>query len=83
MKTAHQSVGAFEAKNRFSELLERVGHGSEFTITKHDRPIARLVPAGKPEAEQRMAAAEEIRQLSQRYSLEGISARKLVDEGRR
>ena len=45
MKTTDVAMGAFEAKNKFSELLERVGRGAEFTITKHDRPVARLVPA--------------------------------------
>ena len=45
MKTADASVGAFEAKNKFSELLKRVGRETEITITKHDRAVARLVPA--------------------------------------
>jgi prevent-host-death family protein len=40
-------IGAFEAKTKFSELLEKVSQGVEFTITKHERPIARLVPFEK------------------------------------
>jgi prevent-host-death family protein len=43
MKTRIVEIGAFEAKNRFSELLEQVQRGAEITITKHDRPVARLV----------------------------------------
>jgi prevent-host-death family protein len=39
------SVGAFEAKTHLSSLLERVEMGEEITITKHGRPVARLVPA--------------------------------------
>lgn len=42
------TVGAFEAKTKFSELLERVSAGEEITITKHERPVARLVPYDKP-----------------------------------
>jgi prevent-host-death family protein len=38
------SVGAFEAKTHLSELLVRVEHGEHVTITKHGRPVARLVP---------------------------------------
>jgi prevent-host-death family protein len=38
------SVGAFEAKTRLSELLQRVESGEQVTITKHGRPVARLVP---------------------------------------
>jgi prevent-host-death family protein len=40
-------VTAFEAKTRFGKLLERVARGEEVVITKHDRPVARLVPEGR------------------------------------
>ncbi|MCF8527641.1 MAG: type II toxin-antitoxin system Phd/YefM family antitoxin [Candidatus Nanopelagicales bacterium] len=39
------TVGAFEAKTHLSSLLDRVEMGEEITITKHGRPVARLVPA--------------------------------------
>ena len=42
------TVGAFQAKTKFSELLDRVARGEEITITKHERPVARLVPFDKP-----------------------------------
>ncbi len=38
------TVGAFEAKTHLSELLARVEAGEQVTITKHGRPVARLVP---------------------------------------
>ena len=37
-------VGAFEAKNKLSALLDRVEHGEEIVITRHGRPVAKLVP---------------------------------------
>jgi len=40
------TVGAFEAKTHLSSLLQRVEAGEVVTITKHGRPIARLVPVG-------------------------------------
>lgn len=83
MKTNEASVGAFEAKNRFSELLERVHHGAEVVITKHDCPVAKLVPMSAPEAAERKKTAEELRTLSKKYSLKGLSVRALIDEGRR
>jgi prevent-host-death family protein len=83
MKTTDTTLGAFEAKNKFSELLERVGRGAEFTITKHDRPVARLVPASVPALKERKKAAAELRAMSERYSLKGLSVRALIDEGRR
>ena len=39
-------VTAFEAKTRFGELLDRVAKGEEVVITRHDKPVARLVPYG-------------------------------------
>lgn len=42
------SVTAFEAKTRFGRLLERVARGEEIVITKHDKPVARMVPEGRP-----------------------------------
>ena len=38
------SMGAFDAKNHFSELLEKALHGKETVVTKHGRPIAKIVP---------------------------------------
>ena len=42
MKTA--VIGAFEAKNRFSELLDKAAHGAETIVTKHGHPVAKIVP---------------------------------------
>jgi prevent-host-death family protein len=83
MKTSQASVGAFEAKNKFSELLERVGRGAQVTITKHDRPVAKLVPASAPVELERKKATTELRALSRRYSLKGLLPRNLMMEGRR
>ena len=83
MKTNEASVGAFEAKNTFSQLLERVRHGAEVVITKHDRPVAKLVPMSSPAKADRKRTTTELRALSKRYSLKGLSLRELIDEGRR
>jgi prevent-host-death family protein len=83
MKSTDVAMGAFEAKNKFSELLERVGRGAEFTITKHDRPVARLVPAVSLVKGRRKKAAADLRALRDRYSLKGVSVRALIDDGRR
>ena len=83
MKATTRTIGAFEAKNSFSDLLERVGRGAEITITKHDRPVARLVPAQASGLKARRKAAAELRIMSERYSLKGLSVRNLIAEGRR
>jgi prevent-host-death family protein len=40
------TITAFEAKTRFGELLDRVSRGEEIVITRHEKPVARLVPEG-------------------------------------
>jgi prevent-host-death family protein len=40
------TVPAFEAKTKFGELLDRVLEGEEIVITRHERPVARLVAEG-------------------------------------
>jgi prevent-host-death family protein len=42
-----REIGAFEAKTRLSELLDRVDQGQVFVITKRGRPVAELRPAGR------------------------------------
>jgi len=55
-------IGTFEAKNKLSELLDRVEQGEEIVITRHGKAVARLV-APKGEAERSIAelAAARIR----------------------
>lgn len=55
-------IGAFEAKNTLGSLLDRVENGEEIVITRHGKPVARLVPnTGGIDRAQARAAAERIR----------------------
>lgn len=80
-----ESVGSFEAKTHLPQLLERVAKGEEFTITKHGRPVARLVPISithsKPDVRQTI---EELKAFSKGNTLgDGLNVRDLIEEGRR
>lgn len=39
-----ETIGAREANHNFARLLKEVEAGSEFVVTRHGRPIARIVP---------------------------------------
>lgn len=55
-------VGAFEAKNTLGALLDRVAQGEEIVITRHGKPVARLVPnVGGIDRAQAKAALARIR----------------------
>lgn len=40
-------VTAFEAKTHFGSILDRVADGEEIVITRHDKPVARMIPEGR------------------------------------
>jgi prevent-host-death family protein len=76
-------VGSFEAKTHLPQLLERVANGEEFTITKHGKPVARLVPTStarpKPDVHAAIAAMKVFRKGR---SLGDMSIREMIEEGR-
>ncbi|MGH6916920.1 MAG: type II toxin-antitoxin system Phd/YefM family antitoxin [Geminicoccaceae bacterium] len=76
-------VGAFEAKTHLSALLDRVAKGEEIVITKHGRPVARLVPAASADREAVGAIIARIKALRVGQTLGGLSWKDLRDEGRR
>ncbi len=77
------TVGAFEAKTRLSSLLDRVEAGEEVVITKHGRPVARLVGARAIDQTRVIAAYDKLRAMRKGTTLGGISWKALRDEGRR
>jgi prevent-host-death family protein len=78
-----RTVGAFEAKTHLSALLEEVERGEEVTITRHGKPVARLVPAAAIDRERIDAAIARLKELRAGSSLGGLSWKELRDEGRR
>jgi prevent-host-death family protein len=75
-------IGAYEAKTHFPALLDRVARGEQFIITRHGRPIARLVPVGRTGSDRRREAVERLRLFADRHSL-GVPVKELINEGRR
>ncbi|HUY92469.1 MAG TPA: type II toxin-antitoxin system prevent-host-death family antitoxin [Pirellulales bacterium] len=82
--SGNASVGAYEAKTHFSELLERVAAGEEITITRHGSPVARLVPVrSAPSQESRREVISQMRLLASRNRLRGLKVKDLMAEGRK
>jgi prevent-host-death family protein len=78
-----KSVGAYEAKTRFAELLREVENGETIIVTRHGLPVARLSPMEK-EADDVAAAIEELHRYRREHrpTLGGITIRELIEEGR-
>jgi prevent-host-death family protein len=77
------TVGAFEAKTHLSSLLERVAAGEEVVITKHGKPIAKLVSVTAVDRARVDDAVAQLRRLRKGTTLGGLSWKALRDEGRR
>lgn len=75
------TVSAYEAKTHLSALLERAAAGEAITITKHGRPLARLVPV--PQRADLAVIAAEMRSLRDSIGAEPFDVRTLIEEGRR
>jgi prevent-host-death family protein len=72
------TITAFDAKTRFGELLDRVAAGEEIVITRHDKPVARIVPEGRPRSEQVKAAVAGLRKLQDQISASSSGKAKLT-----
>jgi prevent-host-death family protein len=84
------TVTALEAKTRFGELLDRVARGEEIVITRHDKPVARIVPEGGRSLEKVRQAVADLRalrqEIAQRRGFKPLTDKEIKDainEGRR
>ena len=79
-------IGAFDAKNTFGALLDRVQQGEEIVITRHGKRIAKLVPAEEGhDVDAALLAVERISKRAREHGETGISVdewKSFRDEGR-
>ena len=79
-----ESVGAFEAKTNLSALLGRVERGETIIITRHGKPVARLVPelAGRlgPSLDD---VIQELIEFQKSHPMSRAEVKSLIAEGRK
>jgi prevent-host-death family protein len=81
-------VGIFEAKTHLSSLLDEVEKGGEVTITRHGKPVAKLVRTTEEPSEdvkeRRRAAIARLRAMAKargtNFSIEEIKS--WIEDGR-
>jgi prevent-host-death family protein len=69
-----ETVGLFEAKTHLSELIARAERGEETIITRHNKPVARIVPISKvsPElVQQRLEAVKGLQAIGRQMIARG------------
>jgi prevent-host-death family protein len=81
-------VGIFEAKTNLSSLVEQAEKGQEIVITRHGKPVAKLVRADErhsPEAiARRRQAIAEIREMARKRGqlISPEEIKSWIEEGR-
>ena len=76
------SVGLFEAKTHLSELVARAERGEEVVITRHNKPVARLVPIAAEGSRALRGQALEKLGAFEPIAVEGASLRDLITADR-
>ena len=76
------TVGVYEAKTRLPKLLDQVERGATITITRHGKPVARLVPVAghRPSVPE---VIESLRAFRQGRRLGRSTIRAMMLDGRR
>jgi prevent-host-death family protein len=82
-RRAMKTVGTFEAKTHLSTLLERVEQGEEITITRHGKAVARLVPLRTVDRGRLEDTVARLKAFRRGRRLGDMSAKALIEEGRR
>ena len=72
-----------DARTHLLRLLKRVQAGERFVITRHDGPVAELIPYRGVDTDRVRTVIEDLREFRKSHSLGGLSIRELVEEGRR
>ena len=76
-------VSVYDAKARFSELVQRAESGRSTFITKRGRVVAKVVPASAPEWD-RVAVLDDAEAFRRSVKIKGrVNIRRLIAEGRR
>jgi prevent-host-death family protein len=76
-------VRAIEAGTHLARLLEEVGRGEEITVTRHGKAVARLVPVGALCREGLANTVARLKSFRRGRRRGELSAKALIEEGRR
>ncbi len=78
-----REVGTLEVRNSLSALIKLAEKGNEVTITRHGKPVARLVPVAGGDVGRAREAAEVLRVIRAQARPGPECLKELVTLGRR
>ena len=79
-----QSIGAFEAKTHFSQIIEKAEKGEDFIITRRGKPVAKIIPFEQKKEMTFKEAVEQLMEMQKFYRGEpgSFNIREAIEEGR-
>jgi prevent-host-death family protein len=79
------TVASDDAQAHLPQLLEQVANGQKIVITDRGKPVAMLVPPPPAQAEDVQGVIEAFKAYSKRQgrTLGALTAREMIEEGRR
>ncbi len=75
-------IGVYEARTKFSELLDRVAKGEKLIITRRGVPVAVIAPVSLHKSRKVDEVIEEIKKFRKKRRLKGLDIKQLIQEGR-
>ncbi|MEO6913360.1 MAG: type II toxin-antitoxin system prevent-host-death family antitoxin [Candidatus Baltobacteraceae bacterium] len=82
-----KTLGVFEAKTRFSAIVDSAAAGETTVITKNGKPVAELAPLSAHRASRAKAAMTRLNRTRERLAaggkLRGLDIRELIYEDRK
>jgi len=81
----NQQIGAFEAKTHFSQLISEVERGADYVVTRHGKPVAKIIPFEQKPEMTRQEAFEKLKEMRKLFRGEpgSFNIREAIEEGRR
>jgi prevent-host-death family protein len=76
-------IGAYEAKTHLPQLLKRIQQGEQFVITKHGRPVAKLVPVSGSDPEAIQQTITNIQSFREILRKRGVRIQRLLKKDER
>jgi antitoxin (DNA-binding transcriptional repressor) of toxin-antitoxin stability system len=78
-----KTIGNYEARTHWSEMLQEVKGGEQYVILHKGQPIAQLLPPESVDRQTRSkSAAARLLQLMAKRAASDIDVKALTDEGR-
>jgi prevent-host-death family protein len=81
----NQQIGAFEAKTHFSQIIDKVEHGADYTITRRGKPVAKIIPIEQKKEMSREEAFAQLKEMRKLYRGKpgSFNIREAIEDGRK